>query len=408
MYLGKLTNLLMCLAGLSSTLACAQVCTQDLATTKAAQAQNDLIRTTLAAAKKACEDKLVSATSIAASQHSCACKNVTGALSDRDIFNARFTKQILDVKVQYKAQTGGDPDKEQKLVDDLYANYMKAKDNMPCGNDLGIYPNKTISLVTDNVGFFCTARTQSSSSLVNLPLCSDTAASNAAKAVVSADLDKLYQVRSGDQGLSKQYACAQKPVEEDNNSLTSRETPPCGLNFVKKFQDNGTGYQNGVTDQTVMAEIKKSDCYTRITTEGLEIDHIDIETSSSQLANTGTAANKTFKTLSGDRADKIENDVFKKIPGFENTTFNENSAGKNKDGTSGPCPYHYSDTAPYWTRRTDITAKELDENKYVRAKIFYKNKITPLTGKGNQLHLSCSTVGFGCKNDGVYTSDSFK
>jgi len=385
----------------------AQTCKSDPATLNAAQVQRDMINRSLAEGKKACEDKLVSATSIAASQHSCACNNYTGDLTDRDIFESRFAAKIQQVKEQFKEQTGGDPAKEKKLVNDLYANYLRAKDNLPCGNAVGIFPNVSTGLSTNTGGFYCAAN-EADATTLKLPRCSDTAKAEASKAAMSKDLDGLYTLNHGDAGLAKQFVCDQKPVVGKDWSLISQDIPPCSLSFEKKFQDNGTSYQSGVTDQAVMKEIQSSECYTRIQKEGLEIDHIEIDASSSLLANTGAAANKTFKTLSDDRASKIENSVFKKIPGFENVKYTENTGGKNGDGTSGPCPYLFTKESPNWKRRPDVTDGELDKNQYVHAKIYYKNKASPVTGKGNRINLACSMVSFGCDKAHAFSANAFK
>lgn len=392
----------------SGNRAFAQGCSADPASKFASNSQFDLLKT-LEDANGECRAKLYKDLSPKDSQHVCACRNYTGKIPERDIFAAKFAVQIQQVKEQYAEQTGKDPKKEKRLIDDLYANYLRAKDNLPCGNGVNIYPNKTQNTSVSNGGFYC-AKNKHDADLLKLPLCFDKKETQASKDEMEKSIGDLYQRNFSDQEkmLSKQFVCNPSPKDGKDWSLVSQDLAPCSLNFAKRFKDNDTSYQTGVTDQSVMKEVQESECYQKVAKGGLAIDRVEIETSSSLLANTNGAADKTFQQLSEDRAKKIQDDVFRKIPEFENVNYQLNTSGKNNDGTSGPCPYQYTSNAPYWERRKEITDEMLEENKFVRAKVYYKNKVKVLQGTGDRLSLACSTVTFGCRGGASYSASSFK
>ena len=392
-------------------------------TEKLASIPPDFARVELAKAKKECKTKLFKEGSPRDSQHACACNHYSGPLTDRDIFDSRFAAEIKAVKKQFSKETKGDAVKEKKLVEDLYANYLKAKYDLPCGNDVGIFPNRDNSETTNNAGMYC-ANDSKSAAAMKIPDCNNNVKpglEQASRAAVTKELKEAYAAHKDP--LSEQFVCNTIPINDNNSFLVSETDPPCALDFSKKFMDNDISYQSGATDQSVMKEIEASDCYKRtqheetikgktVTIPGLTVDHIEIETSSSLLANTNEAVNKTFQTLSNERARKIENDVFKNISGFKSAKYEEKTDADNKDGTSGPCPYTFvkdpKGKNPNWQRDDKITDDQLEKFKYVRAKIYYVKKTKPLSGTGSRLHLGCSTVKFGCNSKDALPSTSFK
>ena len=188
------------------------------------------------------------------------------------------------------------------------------------------------------------------------------------------------------------------------------EYPPCAGNVAGFFKDNEwssstlDNKMNGPEATELAACIKD-----RLSKGGI-IEHIKIESSASALNNSGEAAKqfckKGFQELSEARAitarDKIVPQLFSKA-GADATglVVKTDSLGSNGDGTSGPCPYELRDGKEVLKKEfsTPSGKKSLDEHKYVRVNVSFKEIKKPVSNGDKHYAKSyrCRKFEFACQ-----------
>ena len=200
-------------------------------------------------------------------------------------------------------------------------------------------------------------------------------------------------------------ACSGKP-QIVTYAGTIPLTESCAGSFTHLFKDNVW---------TIDSEAAKADpklkelnnCVQKMKAKGLKMTAVIINSSSSQLNNTGKASEKFcakgFRELSRARGNAAKELITKGMDfKVEPSKVKINSAGKNRNGTSGECPYNIingKEVLKPEFRRNGAKRKELDNSKFVKIKISFQPSSGPLKKiqKCHKIKYNCSRLKYKCR-----------
>lgn len=207
---------------------------------------------------------------------------------------------------------------------------------------------------------------------------------------------------------NSEMVCDPIPVETNSWHPVEIQYPPCAGNVAGFFKDNEWTSSTLDTNINSPESNKLAACIKDRLSKGGVIEKINIESSASGLNNSGEASKrfckKGFKELSRARAetarDKIVPQLFAKAgfdaQGLKVDTFPD---GSNGDGTSGPCPYSLKNGAEILKEefKTPAGKKSLDEHKYVKVNVVFKEIKKPTSGESNFAQkYRCRNFRFEC------------
>lgn len=228
-------------------------------------------------------------------------------------------------------------------------------------------------------------------------------------------IEKFYKDNySGDGILKSGTSCGGILAISKPEKITFDTTPACTGSFEHLFSDN-TWKLPSLDD---LKKDKKfndlSDCLKIMIGNKHTISRIDIDSSSSQLNNTGEASTrfceKGFKELSKARALS----AWKRLKtigstiGLKGGKVEANYKGENGNGTSGECPYELIDGKEVLKKgfeKGGNKRNELDKSKYVNVKIIFKPNPEITQKPKNVYHISksgCYKLQFKCAHHEDY------
>ena len=177
--------------------------------------------------------------------------------------------------------------------------------------------------------------------------------------------------------------------------------PACKIDLHSLFPNNVSILTQSQAE-TIKNYIRNHDCYKDYIKRGSELKKIEILSSSSRLANTGVAANKTFEQLSSDRANEIHNKIVSPLFNSNALTpvvLEMNFKGKNGDGTSGACPYAFDADRGSWKRKTYPSDAELESNKKTELNLYFNTQYLNVTSDvhDDEMTIPCRKIEFYCE-----------
>lgn len=210
-------------------------------------------------------------------------------------------------------------------------------------------------------------------------------------------------------GPNSEMICDPTPVKTEKYAPIEYIYPPCAGNVAGFFKDNE--WSSSTLDKSLNGPEANelASCIKDRLSKGGVIETIKIESSASALNNSGEAAKrfckKGFKDLSRARAetarDKIVPQLFSKAgANAQGLTVNIFPGGSNGDGTSGPCPYVLKDGKEVMKDefKTAEGKKALDEHKYVKVNVIFKEVRKPATGEYHFAQkYNCRQFKFQCQ-----------
>jgi hypothetical protein len=328
--------------------------------------------------------------------HSCACNDIR---ADQVQDPAAFDLARPDLQAVYQGMKSSphyQAEADGRLVAALKSAYTEQRELLACHDRVGVRTGNFVLAEEYCVREEGAAREQGK------PLCRSVtpAAAEQASRVVLERADKF--LGTFDQELARMSYCPAAPLKPILNSqVVAVEIPPCRIDLKSLFPDN----RSVLTEEQVrkiVAHVQGHACYQQYLRNGLALRKVEIQSSSSLLANTGAAANKSFLQLSEERADEIESKIVRAIvdPSILNRVqYEKNAHGQNGDGTSGSCPYAYDARRGNWLRKTFPTAAQLEASKRTELNFYFSEQVKTVESAAHAdlMALSCKRVQFYCR-----------
>jgi hypothetical protein len=201
------------------------------------------------------------------------------------------------------------------------------------------------------------------------------------------------------------FACSGKP-QIVTYTGTIPLTSSCAGSFTHLFKDNvWTIAREATRSDPKLKEL--NNCVQKMKAKGLKMTGVIINSSSSQLNNTGNASkkfcSKGFSELSQARGNAAK-ELITKGMGFkvEPSKVKINFRGRNGNGTSGACPYKVANGKEVLKpefRQGGAKRKVLDSSKYVKVTISFQPSAGPIKKiqKCHKIKYNCSSLKYKCR-----------
>lgn len=203
-------------------------------------------------------------------------------------------------------------------------------------------------------------------------------------------------------GLDKGMSCNDK-LEYRKLTVVAYEQRSCAGRFEQLFSDNE--WDMNISSLSSDPEYNKfKDCIDKMQAEGFVLTNVSINSSSSQLNNTGKAGQqfckKGFLELSTARAESARNLLASNFA-FPTESISINARGRNGNGSSGECPYSEVNGAEVLKpefRHGGSGRADLDDAKYVKVSVNFEPKSKPAQREKScyQAYINCSKVTYKC------------
>ena len=222
---------------------------------------------------------------------------------------------------------------------------------------------------------------------------------NANRAKFTEHFDSVF---SGQNGLDRGLSCDNE-IQVRSLRTVAYEQRSCAGRFEQLFRDNE--WDMDISSLSSDPEYNKfKECIDKMQAEGFVLTNVSINSSSSQLNNTGNAGSrfcsKGFLELSTARAESARNLLASNFS-FPSDSISINPRGRNGNGSSGECPYHQENgrevLKPEY-QRGGSARSDLDDAKYVKVSVNFEPKSKPAQNERScfKAYVNCSKITYKC------------
>jgi hypothetical protein len=334
------------------------------------------------------------------SQHACACQDIRGESSvDAGAFDLA-RPDINGVYQALQANPGFQPEALPRLTESLKKSYNEHRELLSCHDRVAV--RIADYYVAED---YCVHEPESARAF-NRPVCKEAGSreQNEAKQKVQLQIEKT--LGSLDRQLERLSYCDYNQVQAKTWMRgIAVQYPPCKIDLKSLFPNNISTLTPAQTQQLTQY-IQSHECYQRALKDELILEKIEIKSSSSRLANTGVAAQKSFLTLSQERALEMENKLVRPLfssaistAAIKSVKFEVSYQGANGDGTSGACPYAYDSQKRTWFRKSFPTSEQLESNKRTELNLYFSERSQPIEApyRTSMMMAPCKRAVFYCR-----------
>lgn len=327
------------------------------------------------------------------SQHACACNDVRGKAAQDP---GAFDPQRPDVAKAIELVSQGHPDLKSRVQKRLAERYDEQRELLGCKDKLQVMIGGFIL-----AEHYCVHEPEAAQR-TGKPLCSEAGVSERDQARLALLEQEKKFFGTSEKSIERLSVCHSSGIHPKTYMrAVAVQAPPCKVDLKSLFPDNQWQLSPAQT-QKILASLKNHECVQQAKESQLPLQRIEITSSSSRLANTGSAAHLTFSQLSEGRAEEIEQKIIQAAFDAQvlaQAQITQDTRGDNGDGTSGACPYAYNRSQRTWIRKSFPTATQLEENKRTELRLYYgaKSSVVANGHHSDLMALPCQRVQFVCR-----------